>query len=136
MQDWVWDDGQLLARNGTLIASISGSVLRVGERELLLERGPGPRFELRTGSRVLRQQALTVSTLRADCAGRSYTLARRNPWRKRRDIIAASGVVAEIRPRLSGSVEVRRKESLPLLDAVFLSWGCVLVDSPQRETRI
>lgn len=137
MQHWVWDGDELLADDGSVIAHVSDSVLHVDGQRVPLERGR-TRFELTStdGSMRLRQQGLTVTTLHADCEGRSYVLARRNPWRKRRDISTAAGVVAEIRPQLSGKVEVRRDVALPLLDAVFLTWVCVLVDAPQRETRI
>lgn len=137
MQRWVWDGDELLAGDGSVLACVSDSVLHVDGERVPLELGR-TRFELRSadGSMRLRQHGLTVTTLHGDCAGRSYVLARRNPWRKRRDITSATGRVAEIRPQLSGKVEVRWSEEIPLLDAAFLTWGCVQVDAPQRETRI
>lgn len=137
MECWFWDGSELLASDGSVLAFVFGSVLHVGDVSMPLLRSR-TRFELtsRDGSLRLWQQGMTVTTLRAECADRSYILARRNPWRKNREIASDTGVVAEVRPQLSGKVEVRWSGELPLLDAAFLTWGCVQVDAPQRETRI
>lgn len=45
-----------------------------------------------------------------------------------------------MRPMTSGRVEFQvgtaGEDKLPFVDAVFLSWGCVLVDSAVRRPRV
>ena len=135
------------------------------EESLLIERLTRTvRFRCRgttSGGEVftLTQPGLTVSTLVGDCAGRLYELRRVSPWRKGRVIMRGDvevGVVEaganELHVSLYAPVEgegladeagcgVRDGVSeglrggLPLIDVVFLTWCCVLVDMPQREMR-
>mgnify|MGYP001033613447 FL=1 len=140
---WCWEGNELLDARGELIASVRSDVIYFRSQRLLVESEPGPiQFRARAtigDGRVftLTQNGFTVGTLHADCAGRQYVLRRTSVWRKERTIHDATGsVVARVRPLISGRVEFHPTGDLPELDAVFLSWGCVLVDSPVRRPRV
>ncbi|MGD7002855.1 hypothetical protein [Corynebacterium halotolerans] len=143
---WVWEGNQLFDQLGTMIAEVRTDVIYVGQERLLVEYSPGPfRFRARATSAngdvfTLSQAGYTVNKLEADCAGRRYVLERISMWRKERRIRTAGGKqAAVVRPMVSGKVEVSddpADEQLPTVDAVFLTWGCVLVDSPVRRPRL
>lgn len=142
---WTWTGNRLLDPDDRVLASVSSDVIYYGADRLLIESDPGPiRFRARatTGDgRVftMAQAGFTVGVLEADCDGRSYQLRRTSIWRKEREIVGDNGVVAWTRPLISGRVAMYpgpARDDLPVVDAVFLSWGCVLVDSPVRHPRV
>lgn len=143
---WVWEGNQLFDNRGKLIAEVRTDLIYHGEERLLVESSPGPfRFRARATNAngdvyTLHQDGYTVSRLHADCAGRRYTLERVSMWRKERRILTDSGQVAIIVcPLVSGKVEVSAgpaENTMPTIDAVFLTWVCVLVDSPVRRPRL
>ncbi|AJK69410.1 hypothetical protein [Corynebacterium marinum] len=143
---WVWVGNELFDTRRDTVARVRSDVIFFDSERMLIESEPGPyRFRARatTGDgRVftMSQNGLTVGCLDSDCDGRTYTLRRTSVWRKERHILDADGdIVAHIRPLISGRVEVHPGAAwsdLPLIDAVFLSWGCVLVDSPVRRPRM
>ncbi|MDO5513257.1 hypothetical protein [Corynebacterium sp.] len=146
MGPWFWEGNELFDARRELLATVRSDVILFGDDRLLVESEPGPiqfRARATTGDgRVftLAQNGFTVSILHADCAGREYTLRRSSIWRKERAIYNAWGeIVARVRPLISGRVELHAgptADELPPIDAVFLSWGCVLVDSPVRRPRV
>ncbi|MCQ9677735.1 hypothetical protein [Corynebacterium sp. BF-R-2] len=80
------------------------------------------------------QASFTVNKLRAVCQDREYLLERTNPFRRERRILDASGTeVARTAPRSRG-LEVAVGE-LPLPDAAFTSYCCLLIDGPTRPLR-
>lgn len=132
--------------NGAQLAHVLSDVIYIGDEEsLLIERLTRTvRFRCRgttSGGEVFTftQPGFTVSTLVGDCAGRSYELRRVSPWRKGRVIMCGDvevGVVeAGTRELVVSLVQLPEGEGLPLIDVVFLTWCCVLVDMPQREMR-
>lgn len=143
---WVWEGNELFDAHRQPIALVRSDVIFFDSERLLVESEPGPfQFRARATSGdgsvfTLVQGGFTVSCLEADCDGRKYTLRRTSVWRKERHILDESGeVVAHARPLISGKVEFHPGpgwSGLPLIDAVFLSWGCVLVDSPVRRPRV
>ena len=131
---------------GAQLAHVLSDVIYIGDQEsLLIERLTRTvRFRCRgttSGGEVFTftQPGFTVSTLVGDCAGRSYELRRVSPWRKGRVIMRGDvevGVVeAGARELCVSLVQLPEGEGLPLIDVVFLTWCCVLVDMPQREMR-
>ncbi len=142
---WLWQGNELLDARGDVIAVVRSDVIILGRERLLVESTAGPmqfRARATTGDGrifTLGQAGMTVNTLIASCDGRDYTLRRRSLWRKERLISHAEGVTAIVRPLISGRVEVHDgpySADMPTLDAVFLTWGCVLVDSPVRRPRV
>ena len=153
-------DGVGAGDGGTQLAHVLSDVIYIGDEEsLLIERLTRTvRFRCRgttSGGEVFTftQPGFTVSTLVGDCAGRAYELRRVSPWRKGRVIMRGDvevGVVeaganelhvslaqlpeGEGLPQCSG-LSTGPSEGLPLIDVVFLTWCCVLVDMPQREIR-
>ena len=134
------------ADGGTQLAHVLSDVIYIGDEEsLLIERLTRTvRFRCRgttSGGEVFTftQPGFTVSTLMGDCAGRSYELRRVSPWRKGRVIMRGDvevGVVEHGTQELCVSLtQLPEGEGLPLIDVVFLTWCCVLVDMPQREMR-
>lgn len=131
---------------GAQLAHVLSDVIYIGDEEsLLIERLTRTvRFRCRgtTSSGevfTFTQPGFTVSTLVGDCAGREYELRRVSPWRKGRVIMRGDvevGVVeAGARELCVSLVQLPEGEGLPLIDVVFLTWCCVLVDMPQREMR-
>ncbi len=131
---------------GAQLAHVLSDVIYIGDQEsLLIERLTRTvRFRCRgttSGGEVFTftQPGFTVSTLVGDCAGRSYELRRVSPWRKGRVIMRGDvevGVVEAGANELHVSLApLPEGEGLPLIDVVFLTWCCVLVDMPQREMR-
>lgn len=142
---WVWEGNELVDARGDTIAVVRSDVIILGSDRLLVESTPGPiqfRARATTGDGrifTLGQAGMTVNHLAADCDGRPYSLRRTSLWRKERAIANSEGVTAVVRPLISGKVEVHdgpRSTGMPLIDAVFLTWGCVLVDSPVRRPRV
>lgn len=143
---WVWEGNELYDSLGKMIAEVRTDVIYVAGERLLVEYSPGPfRFRARATSAngdvfTLWQAGYTVSKLAADCAGRSYRLDRTSAWRKERRILDPQGqLVATVRPLVSGKVEITDHTAagdLPTVDTVFLTWGCVLVDSAVRRPRL
>lgn len=143
---WIWEGNELYDTLGTAIAEVRTDVIYTGTERLLVEYSLGPfRFRARgttAGGDVftLTQVGYTVAKLAGDCAGRRYSLERTSMWRKERKILTAEGQrAATVRPLVSGKVEVsdsRADVPLSTVDAVFLTWGCVLVDSPIRRPRL
>ena len=131
---------------GAQLAHVLSDVIYIGDEEsLLIERLTRTvRFRCRgttSGGEVFTftQPGFTVSTLVGDCAGREYELRRVSPWRKGRVIMRGDvevGVVEAGANELYVSlVQLPEGEGLLLIDVVFLTWCCVLVDMPQREMR-
>lgn len=144
---WVWRSGELFDAHGTMIADVRAEVLRVNDQRLLLERSQNRMsFSLR-GTAVdgtvfgLSQSGFTVANLQGDCQGRRYELLRHKPWRKER-VITETGTgerVVRVRPRLDNSLQIEGGPEVArsqLLDVVFLTYGCTLVDLPGRNLRI
>ena len=133
--------------NGAQLAHVLSDVIYIGDEEsLLIERLTRTvRFRCRgttSGGEVFTftQPGFTVSTLVGDCAGRTYELRRVSPWRKGRVIVRGDVEVGVVEPGARelcvSLVQLPEGERLPLIDVVFLTWCCVLVDMPQREMRI
>ena len=131
---------------GAQLAHVLSDVIYIGDQEsLLIERLTRTvRFRCRgttSGGEVFTfaQPGFTVSTLVGDCAGRAYELRRVSPWRKGRVIMRGDvevGVVEAGANELHVSLaQLPEGDELPLIDVVFLTWCCVLVDMPQREMR-
>ena len=143
----VGDSGEAGAGcNGAQLAHVLSDVIYIGDEEsLLIERLTRTvRFRCRgttSGGEVFTfaQPGFTVSTLVGDCAGRAYELRRVSPWRKGRVIMRGDvevGVVEAGANELYVSLaQLPEGEGLPLIDVVFLTWCCVLVDMPQMEMR-
>ena len=131
---------------GAQLAHVLSDVIYIGDQEsLLIERLTRTvRFRCRgtTSSGevfTFTQPGFTVSTLVGDCAGREYELRRVSPWRRGRVIMRGDVEVGVVEPgarELCVSLaQLPEGEGLPLIDVVFLTWCCVLVDMPQREMR-
>ena len=131
---------------GEQLAHVLSDVIYIGDEEsLLIERLTRTvRFRCRgttSGGEVFTftQPGFTVSTLVGDCAGRSYELRRVSPWRKGRVIMRDDMEVAVVEVGANelhvSLVQLPEGEGLPLIDVVFLTWCCVLVDMPQMEMR-
>ncbi|WPF65533.1 MULTISPECIES: hypothetical protein [unclassified Corynebacterium] len=143
---WVWQGNELIDANGQTIASVRSDVLYCGEDRLLIESASeGPRFRARATSMsggvfTITQAGFTVQRLQARCMEREYELVRSSLWRKQRIITSEGTPLVVVRPLISGRVEIEKAPEAPrsiiTLDAVFLSWGCVLVDSPVRRPRL
>lgn len=139
---WVWCGNELYDAQGVRLAMVRSDVLYHGEERILIEYTPRGRFRVRATTTAgavytVGQRGLSVQHLVGACEDRSYSLDRTSLWRKERAIRAGEEVVAVTRPRISGKLEVLSpgEQPLPVLDAVFLSWACVLVDSPVRNPR-
>ena len=137
MQRWMWRDGVLINAADEVIARVNptGLLLPGSGTTIAFEHVPGARrFSVRGPAFSAEQASFTVNKLRAVCQDREYLLERTNPFRRERRIIDASGTeVARTAPR-SRDLEVAVGE-LPLPDAVFTSYCCMLIDSPTRPLR-
>ena len=143
---WVWRDNNLIDSLGTQMASMRADIIHVADQNILIEAlATNFHFKCRATTSdgdifTVSQRGFTVANLDATCGDRRYTLARTSTWRKVRGITTLDGgVYAYVRPRANGQVEVHDGplvEDIPLLDAVFLTWVCVLVDAPVRRPRI
>ena len=140
---WTWCASALTDADGSELASVRDGVLATaaGER-LTLESSldsSSPRFFLRAQTAAgagedfsVTQAGITVTRLRAACGEREYLLERRNPFRRERRIVARStgAEVASTAPAGEG-LRVSVGE-LPELDAIFLSYACLLLDATPR----
>lgn len=142
---WVWDHDDLRDSRGEVIATVRTNVLQYGDERLLIEVERSAwkvRVRATTGDGAvytLGQQGFTVRRLTAVCDGRPYELVRDHALGKQRTISRNGTPIAVVRPTASGRVEMAdlpAMEGVPWLDAVFLSWGCVLVDGGSRRDQI
>lgn len=139
MQRWVWRDEALVDGAGEVIARVSptGLLLPGTGTTIAFDHTPGARrFTVRGPDFSAEHASFTVNKLRALCQGREYLLERTNPFRRERRILALSGTATEVArttPRGRG-LEVAVGE-LPLTDAVFTSYCCLLLDGPTRPLR-
>ncbi|OFK93694.1 hypothetical protein HMPREF2792_01300 [Corynebacterium sp. HMSC068H04] len=139
MQRWVWRDGALVDGAGEVIARVrpTGLLLPGTGATIAFEHIPGARsFTVRGPDFSAEQTSFTVKKLRAVCQGREYLLERTNPFRRERRILALSGPAAEVArtaPR-GRDLEVAVGE-LPLADAAFTSYCCLLLDGSTRPLR-
>ncbi|OFN36650.1 hypothetical protein [Corynebacterium sp. HMSC072A04] len=139
MQRWVWHDGALADGAGEVIARVTpaGLLLPGTGATIAFEHIPGARsFTVRGPDFSAEQTSFTVKKLRAVCQGREYLLERTNPFRRERRILALSGPAAEVArttPR-GRDLEVAVGE-LPLADAAFTSYCCLLLDGSTRPLR-
>lgn len=143
---WRWKDNVLTDSGDHVLARVRADVISAGHQNLLIEHNIGaPRFRLRATSSkgnlyTMGQLSFTVNVLNADCDHERYKLQRVNPFRRERVISNEQGSVLRTRPRSDGSVTVtaadESAEEIPFFDAVFLSYGCVLVDGPGLKENI
>lgn len=136
MQRWVWRDEALVNEEGETLARVTPTGLLIpGQPAITFEHTPGARrFNVRGPSFSAEQAGFTVSSLRAVCEGREYTLERTNPFRRERRIRDASGNdVARTTPR-GRDLEVAVGD-LPASDAAFTSYCCLLLDGSTRPLR-
>lgn len=138
MQRWMWRDGVLVNAADEVIARVSPTGLLVSDpagSSITFEHAPGARrFGVQGPEFSAEQASFTVNKLRAVCQDREYLLERTNPFRRERRILDASGTeVARTAPR-GRDLEVAVGE-LPLPDAVFTSYCCMLIDGPTRPLR-
>lgn len=143
---WVWRDNNLIDALGTQMASVRADIIHVGDQNILIEAlATNMHFKCRATTSdgdifTVSQRGFTVTHLDATCGDRHYTLERTSTWRKVRGIASPTGdVYAYVQPRANGRVEVHDGpcvDDMPLLDAVFLTWVCVLVDANVRRPRI
>ncbi|WCZ32948.1 hypothetical protein [Corynebacterium massiliense] len=142
---WLWTSGELLTPNGAVLAVAQNNSLYCDRQEILLESSSGGTFYLRgtvSDGRMfyLRQAGLTTSRLDVNCDGREYRAERIKPLRRARRILRVDdgAEVLHTDPRLrAGELQVSQVESqLSLVDAAFITWGCVLLDAPDTQVRI
>lgn len=138
MQRWVWHDGALADGAGEVIARVrpTGLLLPGTGATIAFEHIPGARsFTVRGPDFSAEQTSFTVKKLRAVCQGREYLLERTNPFRRERRILALADAaeVARTAPR-GRDLEVAVGE-LPLADAAFTSYCCLLLDGSTRPFR-
>lgn len=143
---WRWKDGVLRDSSDQVLASVRADVISVARQNLLIEHNIGaPRFRLRATSSkgnlyTMGQMSFTVNILSAECDHARYKLQRVNPFRRERLISSDAGKVLRTRPRADGSLTVTaaspEAEEVPFFDAVFLSYGCVLIDGPVMKENI
>lgn len=138
MQRWVWRGDALLDETGEAIARVTptGLLLPGTGSTIAFEHIPGARrFTVRGADFSAEQASFTVNKLRAVCQGREYLLERSNPFRRQRRILALADAteVARTTPR-GRDLEVAVGE-LPLADAAFTSYCCLLLDGSTRPLR-
>lgn len=138
MQRWVWRGDALLDETGEAIARVTptGLLLSGTGTTIAFEHVPGARrFTVRGADFSAEQASFTVNKLRAVCQGREYLLERSNPFRRQRRILALADAteVARTTPR-GRDLEVAVGE-LPLADAAFTSYCCLLLDGSTRPLR-
>ena len=138
MQRWVWRDGALADGAGEVIARVrpTGLLLPGTGATIVFELIPGARsFTVRGPDFSAEQTSFTVKKLRAVCQGREYLLERTNPFRRERRILALSDAIEVARTAPRGrDLEVAVGE-LPLTDAAFTSYCCLLLDGSTRPLR-
>lgn len=138
MQRWVWRDGALMDGAGEVIARVrpTGLLLPGTGATIAFEHIPGARsFTVRGPDFSAEQTSFTVKKLRAVCQGREYVLERTNPFRRERRILALADAIEVARTAPRGrDLEVAVGE-LPLADAAFTSYCCLLLDGSTRPLR-
>ena len=138
MQRWVWRDGALADGAGEVIARVrpTGLLLPGTGATIAFEHIPGARsFTVRGPDFSAEQTSFTVKKLRAVCQGREYLLERTNPFRRERRILALADAIEVARTAPRGrDLEVAVGE-LPLADAAFTSYCCLLLDGSTRPFR-
>lgn len=138
MQRWVWRGDALLDETGEAIARVTpaGLLLPGTGTTIAFEHIPGARsFTVRGPDFSAEQTSFTVKKLRAVCQGREYLLERTNPFRRERRILALSDAIEVARTAPRGrDLEVAVGE-LPLTDAAFTSYCCLLLDGSTRPLR-
>lgn len=138
MQRWVWRDGALADGAGEVIARVTpaGLLLPGTGATIAFEHIPGARsFTVRGPDFSAEQTSFTVKKLRAVCQGREYLLERTNPFRRERRILALADAIEVARTAPRGrDLEVAVGE-LPLTDAAFTSYCCLLLDGSTRPFR-
>lgn len=138
MQRWVWRDGALADGAGEVIARVrpTGLLLPGTGATIAFEHIPGARsFTVRGPDFSAEQTSFTVKKLRAVCQGREYLLERTNPFRRERRILALADAIEVARTAPRGrDLEVAVGE-LPLADAAFTSYCCLLLDGSIRPFR-
>ncbi|OFN17683.1 hypothetical protein HMPREF2604_08185 [Corynebacterium sp. HMSC055A01] len=138
MQRWVWHDGALADGAGEVIARVrpTGLLLPGTGATIAFEHIPGARsFTVRGPDFSAEQTSFTVKKLRAVCQGREYLLERTNPFRRERRILALADAIEVARTAPRGrDLEVAVGE-LPLADAAFTSYCCLLLDGSTRPLR-
>ncbi|MCL8493822.1 hypothetical protein M5J06_06715 [Corynebacterium sp. B5-R-101] len=138
MQRWVWRDGALMDGAGEVIARVrpTGLLLPGTGATIAFEHIPGARsFTVRGPDFSAEQTSFTVKKLRAVCQGREYLLERTNPFRRERRILALADAIEVARTAPRGhDLEVAVGE-LPLADAAFTSYCCLLLDGSTRPLR-
>ncbi len=138
MQRWVWRDGALMDGAGEVIARVrpTGLLLPGTGATIAFEHIPGARsFTVRGPDFSAEQTSFTVKKLRAVCQGREYVLERTNPFRRERRILALADAIEVARTAPRGrDLEVAVGE-LPLADAAFTSYCCLLLDGSTRPFR-
>lgn len=138
MQRWVWRDGALADGAGEVIARVrpTGLLLPGTGATIAFEHIPGARsFTVRGPDFSAEQTSFTVKKLRAVCQGREYLLERTNPFRRERRILALADAIEVARTAPRGrDLEVAVGE-LPLADAAFTSYCCLLLDGSTRSLR-
>ena len=134
MQRWVWQGNALIDAEGEPLARVSPTGLRVGSQEISFDHTPGARrFSISGPAFSAVQDGFSVTTLRAECEGREYRLERTNPFRRSRRILRDGEEVVWTTPR-GRDLEVAVGE-LPLADAAFTSYCCLLLDGSTRPLR-
>lgn len=138
MQRWVWRDEALVNEEGETLARVTPTGLLIpGQPAITFEHTPGARrFNVRGPDFSAEQVSFTVKKLRAVCHDREYLLERTNPFRRERRILAVSGTATEVArttPR-GRDLEVA-VGTLPLTDAAFTSYCCLLLDGSTRPLR-
>ena len=143
---WTWRAGALTNAEGHELASVRDGVLATAAGERLAVESSldssSPRFFLRAQTAAgedfsVTQAGFTVTRLRATCADRGYLLERRNPFRRERRIVArgTGAEVANTAPAGDGLRVSVGVDELPELDAIFLSYACLLLDATPRTLR-
>lgn len=139
---WAWIGNELIDPGGVVVARVSADVIHCGQERILVESTPGIMGFRARGTTVAGEvfsathQHLTITKVDASCGERNYRLLRDSPWRKARTLYAGDEPIARVRPLISGRVEVLDipgAAEIPLSDFVFLTWVCVLIDSPVRR---
>lgn len=144
-EGWVWKDNELIDRDAAVIAYVVADVMTIGQTRLLIEHTLGTsKFRMRATSPegaygTLYQTGLTVHTLHANCQGREYRLERNGFFGRERTVYQTADSQVAIRTRISadGTLTVEDGDiDIPVLDAVFLTWGAANIDAPRRTMRI
>ncbi len=141
---WRWENDEFKDSNGSPVAQFRSDVMHYGKENLLIENSTtNMAIRLRATTSqgelfTLANQGFGVSKLGVNCSGRRYTATRVSPFRKERVIYSEDGIVARTKPRGEGLDVIDEPEyaDVSTLDIVFVTWGCVLIDLPWRNTKV